>query len=230
MRPVPEKRNDDPSSEMSANPGYALGQLARAFATSQKHPDPATRARAVKKIDNWVKVFEGMLSGTLHVGSRTPVADTPAWATLQVVQGGFVTGDLFAGGALQPHEEELLKRLAIEPSAMPRAILNSYYLSDPGIAELQQMVRTGRYRINVPEEGALLVVAWLLAHNQGEAADRARRRQDSRGVRAYRDATRHSQFGTLPRSAAIPGCLSRATDPCRTRPSRHRSSVKAAAG
>jgi len=161
-------RNSDDSEikpqELTANPGYALGQLAKAFATTQSHTDPDTRARASTKIENWVKVFEGMLSGALQVGSRVPVPGTPAWATLEVVQGGFTTGELLAAGAIQPHEKELLTRISANPAVSPRLALNSYYLSEPGLSELHSMLSTGCYRINVPEEGALLVVAWLLEH------------------------------------------------------------------
>jgi hypothetical protein len=170
MRPFTEGDGNDVADERSANPGYVLGQLAAAFRNSQEHADSATRRRAVKKIDNWVKVFTGMLSGTLRVGARTPVTDTPAWATLEVVQGGFATGELLAGGALQAHEKALLERLTAVPSAPPRTLLNSYYLGDDGITELQRRVKTGCYRVNVPDEGALPVIAWLLEHGYAEAA------------------------------------------------------------
>src|SRR5438034_3625046 len=95
---------------ISANPGFALGQLAKAYTTNQTHPDAETRARAGSKIANWIKVFQGMLSGALKIGSRTPVGKAPPWATLQVVHGGFATGELLAGGPLQPHERKLLAR------------------------------------------------------------------------------------------------------------------------
>jgi hypothetical protein len=167
-------RNSDNSElkhkEMTANPGYALGQLAKAFATTQSHEDPDTRVRASAKIENWVKIFEGMLSGALQVGSRTPVSGTPAWATLEVVQGGFTTGELLAAGAIQAHEQELLAIVSADPSISTRVALNSYYLSEPGQIELHGMLSTGCYRINVPEEGALLVVAWLLEHGDPDKA------------------------------------------------------------
>ncbi len=51
-----------------------------------------------------------------------------------------------------------------------RAALNLYYLSESGQKDLCEMMQTGRYRINVPEEGALLVVAWLLSHDMSEKA------------------------------------------------------------
>ena len=170
MKPSRETQPSDQSGELSANPGYVLGQLAKAFTTSKQHTNLAARTRAARKVEKWVQVFKGMLSGALAVGSRTPVADTPAWATLEVVHGGFATGGLLAGGALQPHEEALLSKLPGVTTAPPRAALNSFYLSDDGVAELWQMLVTGCYRVNVPEEGALLVAAWLLAHDHVEQA------------------------------------------------------------
>jgi hypothetical protein len=170
MKPTDKASKTDPGSDHAANPGYALGQLARAFSTSQTHADPATRERAGKKVAGWLKVLSGMLSGLLRVGSRTPVPGTPAWATLEVAQGGFTTGELLAGGTLQPHEQELLSRLAVAPSAPPRAALNSFYLGDDGVAELQGLLSSGCYRVHIPEEGALLVIAWLLAHGHADQA------------------------------------------------------------
>jgi hypothetical protein len=166
--------NDD---TVRANPGYALGQLARALLTSEAHEDPQTRERAASKVQKWNQVFEGMLSGSLQVGSRTPVA-APGWATLEVVKGGFATGTLLAGGPLQPHEEELLDRLSLPRNGRERASLNAYFLGDAGLEELRRWLASGCYRVHVPEEGALLVVAWLLDHGQ---ADRARQVLDAIG-------------------------------------------------
>jgi hypothetical protein len=50
--------------------GYALFQLAKALTTEGQHADPATRARARQRIADWTTVFNGMLHGTLVVGSR----------------------------------------------------------------------------------------------------------------------------------------------------------------
>jgi hypothetical protein len=115
-------------------------------------------------------VYEGLLSGALQVGSRTPLADTPAWATLDVAHGGFATGSLLAGGPLLPHERERLGRLPAAPEGAERSALNASYLTDEGLAELGQLLDSGCYRLGVPEEGALLVVAWLLRQGDGDAA------------------------------------------------------------
>jgi len=160
----------DHDDRARANPGYALGQLARALTTSEGHKDAGVRARAEEKIGKWVQVFEGMLNGALDVGSRTPVADTPGWATLEVLAGGFASGNLLAAGELQEHERELLDRIDWSREAPPRAVLNSYFLSEVGLEELRRMLHSGCFRIKLPEEGALLVVAWLLEQDRAAKA------------------------------------------------------------
>jgi hypothetical protein len=71
--------------------GYAYGQLERALRTAASATDGATRARARAKAGRWQDVLTGMADGTLRIGSRTPVADTAAWVTLEVAHGGFAT-------------------------------------------------------------------------------------------------------------------------------------------
>jgi hypothetical protein len=170
MNPADDNAEIEVSSGHQANPGYALGQLAAALATSESGADPDMRARAAEKAKKWIGVLTGMLSGTLRIGSRTPMADVPAWATPEVVQGGFATGALMAGGPLRPHEQALLATLGGDTAAQPRAALNQHYLGDTGFAELRRMLTTGHYRVEVPEEGALLAVAWLLLHGHVDAA------------------------------------------------------------
>jgi hypothetical protein len=161
---------DDTQNDHSANPAYVLNELAKVLAASQEHADPSARERAKQKVQNWFKVLQGMLSGQLQIGSRTPVSGTPGWVTLEVIRGGFATGELLAGGSLQSHEQELLARLpAVAPGA-ERAALNSFHLSEPGFAELRGMLQSGCYRINLPEEGALLALAWLLEYGHAEQA------------------------------------------------------------
>jgi hypothetical protein len=160
---------DDNVTKPAANP-YVLGQLSRAITTAAGHPDEAVRERALNRIERWEQVFQGMLSGTLSVGTRAPVQDVPTWVTLEVVQGGFATGTLLAGGVLQPHELHLLERINRAPDNTARAALNIYYLSDSGQKDLCEIMRTGCYRLNVPEEGALLAIAWLLSHEMSEKA------------------------------------------------------------
>jgi hypothetical protein len=149
------------------NPGYAAGQLARALITSESHQDEEVRARAAERVAKWHGVLVGMFGGALQIGSRTPV-NAPAWATLEVLKGGFATGNLLAGGALRADEVALAGRLGLP--ATSRAQLNAFFLSETGLAELTAMLESGCYRIEIPEQGALLVMAWLLRRGETERA------------------------------------------------------------
>ena len=146
--------------------GYPRFQLVKALRNARATGDE----RAGAKIENWRQVIEGMFSGALTIGSRNPMVDTPPWVTLEVVTGGFVTGNMLAAGALADHEIELAGELGMPLDAATRAALNGYFLSDDGQSRLGQMIANGRFRIDVPEEGALLVVAWLLRQGDVTAA------------------------------------------------------------
>lgn len=154
------------------DPAYPLGQLRRAMETAMAHPSAEVRRRAVEKARAWESVLDGMASGELAIGSRTPVADTPAWVTLEVAHGGFATGRFLAEGPLAPDEIELLAELPAEPDhhVSDRFRLNRWYLSDPGLASLHDALRDGRYTIELPEHGALLVVSWLTSNGHEAAA------------------------------------------------------------
>jgi hypothetical protein len=105
--------SDTTGSRAWANPGYVLDQLTKALETASKHTDRETRERAAVKVGRWRSIFQGMLSGALLPGERTPIAGVPAWVTPRVVQGGFATGEFMAGGPVQPHETLLAARLGI---------------------------------------------------------------------------------------------------------------------
>lgn len=149
---------------MKVNIGYAWGQLMRARQTMAEHADADVRARAKETIAKWESVIAGMQAGTVDVGSRTPTK-APAWVTLEVVTGGFATGDYSAGGPLRDHERMLAETLRL---AVNRVALNVHYLAS---GDAEQLLASGRYRIDVPEEGALLVVAWLRARGEIERAN-----------------------------------------------------------
>ena len=99
--------------------------------------------------------------GAVDYGSRTPLEATPAWATLEVLTGGFATGRLLAGGVLLEHELVLLRQTGALRKKQDRQAINTYFLSEHGLADLNDRLRSGHYEVTVPEEGALLVVAWL---------------------------------------------------------------------
>src|SRR5262245_33490830 len=101
-----------PGDRNAAAGEYALGRLRRAIETAMTDPEPETRERAEQKALAWESVLSGLATGSLSVGSRTPLADTPAWVTLEVVHGGFATGRLVAESPLDDAERLLLARVA----------------------------------------------------------------------------------------------------------------------
>ncbi|MEM7247419.1 MAG: hypothetical protein AAF533_18915 [Acidobacteriota bacterium] len=155
----------------SANPGFALGQWLRACDTAAHHPDPDTRRRARERAERWRDIIHSMQTGKLTVGSRTPLSDTPAWVTLEVARGGFATGRYLAEAPLEQHEQELLASLPRSvPGSTDRERLNLWYLGEEGQRELASVLAERRYRLGLPEEGALLVVTWLLANDHADEA------------------------------------------------------------
>ncbi|MCU1681490.1 MAG: hypothetical protein JWQ81_2229 [Amycolatopsis sp.] len=155
----------------TASPHYAVTQLDRALRTAVSGGNAGSRRRAEAKVKRWTAVLDGLADGTLEVGSRTPVTDTPAWVTLEVAHGGFATGRYLAEVPLGEDESDRLVEL---PDGIPgrtaRERLNLWYLSDEGQAELVTALRTGTYYVDVPEEAALLVVAWLIDRGHHELA------------------------------------------------------------
>ncbi|MBE1530582.1 hypothetical protein [Actinomadura algeriensis] len=151
--------------EVQVNPGYAAGQMARAFSTAMSHEDPGTRRRAEERLARWGRVLDGMRDGSLSIGTRTPVAGLPAWATLEVARGGFATGAAAAGGDLLGFETDAARRAGLPAR---REALFRRALTEEGVRELGERLDDERYEVALPEESALLVVAWLL-----RAGDRA---------------------------------------------------------
>lgn len=146
---------------------YPMGQLAKAFTTAVTHHDRKVRARAEDRVDRWRRVLAGMADGTLAVGSRTPVAGLPAWATPQVVRGGFATGTPAAGGPLLPYEAHAAHRAGLPAE---RRALFAHALTTTGLAELTDVLASGAYAVELPEEAALLTVAWLADHGETATA------------------------------------------------------------
>ncbi|MDI1454762.1 hypothetical protein NHG22_13215 [Streptomyces sp. ATE26] len=161
--------NDDAEQQhpTQANPGYAAGRLAAALRAAALHPDPGTRRRGAERGRRWRAVLDGMANGLLAIGSRTPVAGLPAWVTPEVVRGGFATGEPSAGGPLLDHEIAAARRAGVPAT---RRALFAHHLSDDGLARLHALLDSGRYEVTVPEEAALLTVAWLVRAGEPAAA------------------------------------------------------------
>lgn len=169
---TPEHQGPPGAEPPAVGTGYATAQLARALSRAQRETDPSAQLQAQGHVERWTAALLGQVAGTLQPGERTPVKDMPAWATLEVVRGGFVTGAVLSGGPLQPHERDLLLALGMQPAtdADAREALNVWFLTEPGQARLGQWLQSGCYAIDVPEEGALLAVAQLLRQGHGDAA------------------------------------------------------------
>ena len=135
--------------------GYVLTQLAHRLSNHQS-----------ERADKWLQLLEGIESGSIEVGSRTPVQGAPKWVTLEVLTGGFASGNMLAAGPIQPHEQELMDSLGVSQ----RGQLNAHFLSDAGFEKLREMLATGRYEVSLPEEGAWLVLSWLAQHDHKEQA------------------------------------------------------------
>jgi hypothetical protein len=147
--------------------GYALGQLSNAFLTATTHEDAETRRRADRRAQQWIQALAGMAGGQIQVGSRTPVLGLPAWVSLEVLRGGFPTGKAVAERAMEPDEVALARRLDLKPL---RGLLFGYFLTDGGLQELNGLLDSGTYRVQIPEDAVLLIVAWLLRAGDRDSA------------------------------------------------------------
>ena len=149
--------------------GYAVGQLGMAFFTATTHEDPAVRRRADRRAQRWAQAIEQIADGRVSVGSRAPVSGLPPWVTLEVLRGGFATGSAVAEAPLHADEIALAQRVGIP--AQRRSIFG-YLVTDAGLRELFNLLDSGTYRVEVPEDAALLTMAWLVrAGDRGGALD-----------------------------------------------------------
>jgi hypothetical protein len=153
--------------EVRIGPGYPFGQMAKAFVTALTHEDGETRERAERRVAQWRSVLAGMASGKLSIGSRTPVKRLPAWVTPEVVRGGFATGSAAAARQVEAWERDVARRAGVYAT---HEALFAYYLTEQGLAELNSMLESGAYAVRIPEEAALLTVAWLVSVGENDAA------------------------------------------------------------
>lgn len=112
---------------------------------------------------------QNLIQGNLDIGSRNAVKDAPVWATPEVYPGGFASGLLMASFDTTWETEMIVQRLG---NSGTREQLNKYFLSQKGIEELVEVLQSGCYSIDVPEEGALLVIAHLFSVGKEEECRR----------------------------------------------------------
>ncbi|MHA7133905.1 hypothetical protein [Oerskovia turbata] len=148
---------------------YAHDRLADALVTAAVHPDAATRTRAATRVGDWSRHLLAVARGEVEVGSRTPAKEFPAWVTLEVLRGGFATGAPSAGGDISSEERRIARRWGV---AETRQDLLAAALTERGLADLDEMLRTGRFTVVHPENAALLVVAWLVRAGDVDSAAR----------------------------------------------------------
>lgn len=143
------------NDEERVNVAYISNELTKAFVTALTSNDAQTAKRAEIRASKWREVLDGILSGALKVGSRTPT-EYPAWVTLEVLRGGFATGKAVAEGDSSPSELS-----TFDTADTRRENLFSLALTEVGQSKLGALVDDKRYRVNIPEEAALLAVCWL---------------------------------------------------------------------
>lgn len=148
---------------------YALAQWRTALTTAATTPDASVRAGAQRRMSSWLQVVDGIRSGRLRIGSRTPLRGLPAWVTPQVVRGGFATGVAAAGGDLTDAERAFADAVG---APYGRAELFAALLTEDGMRHLWSVLDSGAYRVDVPEAAALLTVAWLVRRGDVGAAVR----------------------------------------------------------
>ena len=169
-----ERRDDGESSntgdtEPRVGLGYVAHQLSRSLRAASTHTDPVLRDKAEHRAKSLLSVLEHLASGSLRLGHRQPYDDVPTWVTPEVTRGGFASGQYAAGGAWRAHEIALARRIGVEPTGA-RSALNGHQLTHEGLSHLMSQLELGTYRIDVPEEGALLTVGWLLDRGEFAAA------------------------------------------------------------
>ncbi|WP_405762975.1 hypothetical protein [Streptomyces sp. NBC_00045] len=72
------------------------------------------------------------------------------------------------GGPLRPYELEAARRAGVPAT---RLDLFAHFLGEDGLRTLWSLLDSGRYEVTLPEEAALLTVAWLVRAGDDDAAE-----------------------------------------------------------
>ena len=119
------------------------------MATLHRRDGAAAGAAAANEKDkNLNELWDIIREKKANIGTRTPYKNLPAWVTHKVIQGGYALPECLA---------------SLEHGDLP----NEYYLENSDL--LSKMLTDGKYRIENPENAALLCVVYLV--EQGHTAD-----------------------------------------------------------
>jgi hypothetical protein len=155
------------TDEKGVGSNYVANLLSTALLTAAESESPEVRESAARRVDRFQRALEGMSSGAIEVGSRTPVKDLPAWVTLEVVRGGFATGRGAAQVEMSQDEARLINDFGMSGG---RGEIFRFLLTDQGQSLLREMIRTRSFSIDYPEQAALLTVNWLLDRGDRDGA------------------------------------------------------------
>ena len=143
---------------MKINLDYVGNQLQKAYKAKDESRCADETEKADKRIRQWQDVLSGILTGSLKIGSRKPTA-YPIWVTPEIARGGFATGKALAATAMISQDEKhVISVLGSEPT---RESLFFNLLSDEGLAWIRMLLASRKYKIELPEDSALFVIAWL---------------------------------------------------------------------
>ena len=165
----PEQKGEVPTK---INLDYVAVQWLKALKTEAQAESQNSQQQAHEKAQQWFTLIQDIVSQRVIPGRRQPTA-WPVWVTLKVLHGGFATNHALASGPLQAHERYCLKQLSLpylQQAKKGRIALNDYFLTTQGMAQLSRCLETCQYTLDLPEEGALLVVVALLKAGQDKAA------------------------------------------------------------
>ena len=150
--PFEEERADESETNQTkmVDPFYGVQQIQRlkGLSDDKRLALDENKSRRLEKVQAWEQALR---TNRTSWGERQAVKDAPIWATPEVLEGGFVSRTLLA---------------ELKEGNVP----NEFYLTGPGLLELEELLRSGCFRLKYPEHGALLMVAWLLNENRADDA------------------------------------------------------------
>ncbi len=142
-------KNADASSTSAAptaNPLFALGQMLRAQAA------PISEEKKTERTEKWLGCLTGMLDGTIDVGTHAPIAEYPVWVSLEVLPGGFASGNIMS-------------------SFLEGDQKNDYWFTEKGALELLPCLETSCYQVKCPEQSIIPCIIWLMKNDRQKEAE-----------------------------------------------------------